>query len=444
MTTASHTNETSDSLLSDCLSEASRHHERDASRGVSPASSSRSWSTHSRGQSPFRPESPYYDSQTSAMETSTHHTTTNLSQIDMWRTAIPGSRPVATFQIERPQKCPVTSCEYHTKGFQRRHDRIRHTLTHYEGIMVCGYCPGNETAAAKSFYRTDVFKRHLVNAHSVIQMPPDTFIGPIIPGTKTLSEYAPGATGECSICRSVFFNAQDFYEHLDDCALKEIVWQQDASCKETPPEERGYATESFTLCASPSIDHQSMKELPLTSSRKRKYEAETPGSITAVEQPISVVLSTTSEFLELIELPGPSSSVPASANAGQIFEEQVEEQNDYKQKSKNPPTRQSTYLQGGTEEALQSLQNIDPSLFIDQSHPSHFNRGKVASVSATGSGNLVTCDTCHRFTGRPSELKYAVWPCRSNFKLTSQQKTSKTALQTVRLYVFGLQKIFRK
>ena len=36
-----------------------------------------------------------------------------------------------THQAERPEKCPVATCEYHVKGFSRKYDRKRHTLTHY-------------------------------------------------------------------------------------------------------------------------------------------------------------------------------------------------------------------------------------------------------------------------------------------------------------------------
>ncbi|OBT49920.1 hypothetical protein VE04_09616 [Pseudogymnoascus sp. 24MN13] len=77
-------------------------------------------------------------------------------------------------QTERPEKCPITTCEYHTKGFARKYDKNRHTLTHYKGTMVCGFCPGSGSAAEKSFNRADVFKRHLTGAHRVEQVPPNS------------------------------------------------------------------------------------------------------------------------------------------------------------------------------------------------------------------------------------------------------------------------------
>ncbi|KFA52364.1 hypothetical protein S40293_09859 [Stachybotrys chartarum IBT 40293] len=134
-----------------------------------------------------------------------------------------------THQTERPEKCPIQTCEYHVKGFARKYDKNRHTLTHYKGNMVCGFCPGSGSAAEKSFNRADVFKRHLTAVHGVEQTPPNSrkkTSNGLGGGGKKLSDYAPDATGKCSTCSQTFSNAQDFYEHLDDCVLR-IVQQED-------------------------------------------------------------------------------------------------------------------------------------------------------------------------------------------------------------------------
>jgi hypothetical protein len=135
-----------------------------------------------------------------------------------------------THQNERPEKCPIATCDYHIKGFARKYDKNRHTLTHYKGTMVCGFCPGSGSSAEKSFNRADVFKRHLTSVHAVEQTPPNSrkkTSGGVNAGKK-LAGYAPDATGKCSTCSSMFQNAQDFYEHLDDCVLR-IVQQEDPS-----------------------------------------------------------------------------------------------------------------------------------------------------------------------------------------------------------------------
>ncbi|KAI3318189.1 hypothetical protein HD806DRAFT_526513 [Xylariaceae sp. AK1471] len=133
-----------------------------------------------------------------------------------------------THQTERPEKCPILTCEYHVKGFARKYDKNRHTLTHYKGTMVCGFCPGSGSAAEKSFNRADVFKRHLTAVHGVEQTPPNSRkkTSPNANSGKKLTGYAPDATGKCSTCSATFSNAQDFYEHLDDCVLR-IVQQED-------------------------------------------------------------------------------------------------------------------------------------------------------------------------------------------------------------------------
>ncbi|KAM7208817.1 zinc finger protein PLAG1 [Naviculisporaceae sp. PSN 640] len=134
-----------------------------------------------------------------------------------------------THQNERPEKCPIATCEYHVKGFARKYDKNRHTLTHYKGTMVCGFCGGCGSAAEKSFNRADVFKRHLTAVHGVEQTPPNSrkkTAGGVSAGSKKLTGYAPDATGKCSTCSQTFSNAQDFYEHLDDCVLR-IVQQED-------------------------------------------------------------------------------------------------------------------------------------------------------------------------------------------------------------------------
>ncbi|KAK1476468.1 hypothetical protein CCUS01_16804 [Colletotrichum cuscutae] len=123
-----------------------------------------------------------------------------------------------THQEERPEKCPIETCEYHTKGFARKYDKNRHALTHYKGTMVCPFCPGVGTAYEKAFNRADVFKRHLTSVHNVEQTPPNSR-KLIISGSGNVR----GDGAKCSICQSYFGTAQEFYEHLDDCVLNVIV-----------------------------------------------------------------------------------------------------------------------------------------------------------------------------------------------------------------------------
>ena len=133
-----------------------------------------------------------------------------------------------THQSERPEKCPITTCPYHQKGFARKYDKNRHTLTHYKGNMVCGFCPGSGSASEKSFNRADVFKRHLTSVHGVEQNPPNSRKKSPGGSMKKPSVVTDDVTGKCSTCSATFRNAQDFYEHLDDCVLR-VVQQEEPS-----------------------------------------------------------------------------------------------------------------------------------------------------------------------------------------------------------------------
>ena len=135
---------------------------------------------------------------------------------------------IITHQSERPEKCPILHCEYNQKGFARKYDKNRHTLTHYKGTMVCGFCPGSGSAAEKSFNRADVFKRHLTSVHGVEQTPPNSRKRSPGNSSKKLSSYCQDATGKCSTCSATFNNAQDFYEHLDDCVLRVVQQEEDS------------------------------------------------------------------------------------------------------------------------------------------------------------------------------------------------------------------------
>ncbi len=123
-----------------------------------------------------------------------------------------------THMEERPEKCPIETCEYHIKGFARKYDKNRHALTHYKGTMVCPFCPNAGTVYEKAFNRADVFKRHLTAVHNVEQTPPNSR-----KMILTTAGRSGGLGARCSICQSQFATAQEFYEHLDDCVLNVIV-----------------------------------------------------------------------------------------------------------------------------------------------------------------------------------------------------------------------------
>ncbi|KAG7005326.1 hypothetical protein G7Y79_00020g048540 [Physcia stellaris] len=115
-------------------------------------------------------------------------------------------------QSERPEKCPVVTCEYHQKGFAREYDKARHFLTHYKGIWECGFCSGSRSATGSFYSRADVFKRHLVSVHGVVRTPSTP------PYTVTSSVKMVS----CFVCSEIQHNAQQFYEHLDECIIHRV------------------------------------------------------------------------------------------------------------------------------------------------------------------------------------------------------------------------------
>ncbi|KAL5625459.1 hypothetical protein BROUX41_005519 [Berkeleyomyces rouxiae] len=130
-----------------------------------------------------------------------------------------------THQEQRPEKCPIESCEYHTKGFARKYDKNRHALTHYKGTMICPFCSGSSTGFERTFNRADVFKRHLTSMHHVEQAPPNSRrpVGGASRTTSGNNNSTVNSEAQCSICHGRFTTAQEFYEHLDECVLNEIV-----------------------------------------------------------------------------------------------------------------------------------------------------------------------------------------------------------------------------
>lgn len=120
---------------------------------------------------------------------------------------------------ERPEKCPVETCEWNEKGFSRKYDRERHTLTHFKGEFVCTFCPPSEL---KSFNRADVFKRHLKNVHNADASKKNTRKNRSRSAGLASTNFVTGSKGNCLTCKKDFGEAQGFYEHLEDCVLESI------------------------------------------------------------------------------------------------------------------------------------------------------------------------------------------------------------------------------
>ncbi|MCJ1476429.1 hypothetical protein MMC13_005095 [Lambiella insularis] len=138
-----------------------------------------------------------------------------------------------THHLERTEKCPIVTCEYHQKGFARKYDKNRHTLTHYKGTMVCGFCPGPGSAAEKSFNRADVFRHHLISVHGVEQDASNSRKKRLsLSPTRKTTSASQATAGKCSFCFLTFNNAQIFFEHLDQCIINQVSRSQPSEASE--------------------------------------------------------------------------------------------------------------------------------------------------------------------------------------------------------------------
>lgn len=129
-----------------------------------------------------------------------------------------------THQTKRPEKCPIQTCEYHTKGFARKYGKNMHTLTHFNGKFTCSFCPRFGSDAEKFFDRVDVFKRHLTSVHEVRQVPPGRRHRELGKEDDISGRAADSNVGSpCSTCDFHFITAQDLYDHLNDCVLLHYI-----------------------------------------------------------------------------------------------------------------------------------------------------------------------------------------------------------------------------
>jgi hypothetical protein len=187
---------------------------------------------------PYHPYAPFNTGRRQSTSSSFSHRSSNSDHIDLNEVSPEkGTCPytdcgrsfkdlkahLLTHQHERPEKCPIESCEYHTKGFARKYDKNRHTLTHYKGTMICGFCGTNSTEE-KTFNRADVFKRHLTSVHNVEQVAPNSRRKS--PNSASQRNTVPGHSAPCSTCNVMFHSVQEFYEHIDDCVLR-VVQRKD-------------------------------------------------------------------------------------------------------------------------------------------------------------------------------------------------------------------------
>ena len=127
--------------------------------------------------------------------------------------ANPGVGTKADASMEDSRKCPVTTCEYHHRGFLLKEEREKHTMTHFEGDLRCG-CYNCRPLGRKVFNDLEQLRSHVW-------------------------EFLRGYTNSgrkgfiCSMC-SCHFNGLDYLKHLDDCIVHTVELEASGRARACP------------------------------------------------------------------------------------------------------------------------------------------------------------------------------------------------------------------
>ncbi|RDW79285.1 uncharacterized protein DSM5745_06137 [Aspergillus mulundensis] len=191
---------------------------------------------------------------------------------------------MVSYGSERPEQCPIVTCNYHARGFARKYDKRRHLLTHYGGSMMCGFCPDSVPDVSKSFDRADVFKRHLVAKHGAFQE------------VSVVSQHHT-AVVSCSNCSDDFITVQEFYKHLDECTIRAILQTNQTATMSSDQSKKDTAEaiiQEQPPGAQPSHDHRVVVTKPPsdyhqiynTIDQQHPLEGTNVGNVTAAESPV--------------------------------------------------------------------------------------------------------------------------------------------------------------
>lgn len=124
-----------------------------------------------------------------------------------------GVETKAKASMEYSRKCPVTTCEYHHRGFLLKEERNKHTMTHFKGDIKCG-CYICRFPGGKVFNDLEQLRSHF-------------------------REYLRGYTNSgrkgfiCELC-SCQFDGSDFLKHLDDCIIHTVELEASGRARGCP------------------------------------------------------------------------------------------------------------------------------------------------------------------------------------------------------------------
>ena len=105
--------------------------------------------------------------------------------------------------------CIEPSCEYFSKGFPSKVHRDRHVVSHYDRVMICGFCSVNISLGLRSFASVDALRFHIIFNHT---------------------READSATSACTTCKWNNWSPEGFCYHIEDCVLR---WMEDRATEDS-------------------------------------------------------------------------------------------------------------------------------------------------------------------------------------------------------------------
>lgn len=127
-----------------------------------------------------------------------------------------GGEPEADASMEYSRKCPVTTCEFHRKGFPRKAERDKHTMTHFDGPFKCG---------SELYGRSFNFEELLKNTEGLITHH--------VRGSAHHFSFCEFKRFKCCVCTRVF-DRSAYLEHLNDCIVHTVELEASGRARRCP------------------------------------------------------------------------------------------------------------------------------------------------------------------------------------------------------------------
>lgn len=125
-----------------------------------------------------------------------------------------GGEPEADASMEYSRKCPVTTCEFHRKGFPRKGERDKHTMTHFDGPFKCSSELCDRSYSSEIFDNVEDLRHH-------------------VRGSTHHSSFCEFKRFKCCVCTRVF-DRSAYLEHLNDCIVHTVELEASGRARACP------------------------------------------------------------------------------------------------------------------------------------------------------------------------------------------------------------------